>query len=98
MTAVEQFLKDPEHVRLYQQEQLLLNVTEHMCKIMKEDGVTRSQLAKRLGVHKSRITRVLNGENSLTLSTIADIFTALGRKAVFQTESIHGRLSPVPEQ
>lgn len=87
-TVIDQFLQDPEQLRYYQQEQLLLQVTEHMCKIMNEEEITRSQLADLLGKSKGRISQILDGEKNLTLRTIANVFTALGRRAVFQTEPI----------
>jgi len=90
-TVVEQFLEDPEQLRLYQQERLLLDVTEHMCKIMKEEGVTRSQLAEMLGKSRGRISQILDGERNLTLRTIANVFTAIGKRAVFQTEPIEAQ-------
>ena len=77
MTDLEQRLKDPEELRVFQQERLLVEITQLMCRIMKERGVKRSQLAEQLGKTKGRITQILNGETNLTLRTVADIFTVL---------------------
>ena len=44
---------------------------------MKELGVTKSELAKMLGVDKSQVTRLIKGKRNLTLQTIAEIEHAL---------------------
>jgi transcriptional regulator with XRE-family HTH domain len=46
------------------------------------DGVTRSDIADRLGCHRSQLSRVLNGTvPNLTLRTIADILWATDHEA-----------------
>lgn len=61
-----------------EQERLLVEAAVRIKAVMKVSGVTRKQLAKRLGLTKGRITQYLCGERNLTLRTLADIFTALG--------------------
>ena len=77
---------DPEEMRILQQERLVVEITELMCKAMKESGVKRGQLAERLNKSKGRITQILNGETNLTLRTVADVFTALGKTLMVSTE------------
>lgn len=43
-------------------------------------GLTRSQMAQALGIHRSAITRRLGGTESLTMRTIADLAWAMGRE------------------
>ena len=69
----------PEEVHVFQQERLVVEITELMCKIMKEHGVKRGELAQRLNKSKGRISQILNGETNPTLRTVADVFTALGK-------------------
>lgn len=76
MTEVERFLKDEEALRLFQREHTILEVTENLCATMARCGVTRSALAKRLGVSRGRVTQILDGAN-LTLDVIADVLTAM---------------------
>lgn len=66
--------KDPA----YQAERLALAVTEEISRRMQEEGVTKAELARRLGVSKARITHLLNGSPNLTLRTIASVAVALG--------------------
>jgi transcriptional regulator with XRE-family HTH domain len=48
--------------------------------------LTRDELARELGVHKSVITRRLNGSANLTLRVVAEMADALGRDVRFSLE------------
>ncbi|MFH2002319.1 MAG: hypothetical protein ABIK28_21790 [Planctomycetota bacterium] len=65
-----------EGMKLYCQELAILEVTEKICEMMSNQGVTKSDLAKKLDLTKGYITQVLDGRN-LTLKTIATLFWAL---------------------
>src|SRR5215831_2310605 len=61
-------------------EELSLLVTQLMNEInwhMRERGLTRADLASRMGVSPGRISQVLSGGENLTLRTLASIATAL---------------------
>ncbi len=77
-TALEIFLSDARRTRIFYQERLHVEITELMCKMLKRQGVSRRELAKRLDRNASQVDAVLNGESSLTYRQIADVFTALG--------------------
>jgi transcriptional regulator with XRE-family HTH domain len=68
------------------QEAFILEVTEIICKLMKQDGISRTELAKRMGHTKGRISRLLDGEANLTLRSLSDIFDALGHKVIVAVE------------
>jgi transcriptional regulator with XRE-family HTH domain len=69
-------------MRLFQQERLISEITELMCRTMKDQEITRSQLAEHLHKTKGRISQILNSGTNLTLRTVADIFTLLGKTLV----------------
>jgi plasmid maintenance system antidote protein VapI len=46
-------------------------------------GLTQSDIARELDVHRSVINRELRGEKDITLGRVAEIAFALGRKPVF---------------
>ena len=46
-----------------------------------DPGLTRVELARRMGVDKAFISRALNGSGNLTLRSVAAIFQALGYEA-----------------
>jgi len=53
-----------------------------------EKGLTQQQIADAMGVDKSVVSRILNGESNLTLKTIGDITWALGIKPEVTFKSI----------
>lgn len=66
--------------RLFAKERLIFNVTEDLLVYMEENGVTKNELAKRLGKTKAYISQVLDGSRNMTLGTFSDICFALGFK------------------
>lgn len=62
---------------LVQQESLIIEATELISSIMKENSVTKAELARKLNKSKAYVTQCLSGERNLTLRTLADLFTAL---------------------
>jgi transcriptional regulator with XRE-family HTH domain len=84
MKTIEEFAT--EHQELFRQEELILDATELISKIMKDNGVTKAELAARLGKSRSFVTQCLNGQQNLTLRTLADFFTALDCRAYFGAE------------
>jgi transcriptional regulator with XRE-family HTH domain len=64
-----------------------------------ERGLTRDELARELGVHKSVVTRRLNGSANLTLRVVAEMANALGRDIRFSLEKpVQQRNWYVPNQ
>jgi transcriptional regulator with XRE-family HTH domain len=79
-TLVEQYVENPAHMRLYQQERAIYEVTELLESLMKTSGVSRAELAKRLGKSRGWITQLLDGESNKTIRTVADAFAVLGHE------------------
>jgi transcriptional regulator with XRE-family HTH domain len=59
-------------------EELVLDLTERIVAVMKDSGINRTELAKRLGVSKAFITKLLNGNPNLTIRTMVSIAKSLG--------------------
>jgi hypothetical protein len=77
-TLVEKYVEDPEHMRLFQQERAIYEVTELLESLMAELEVTRAELAARLGKSRGWVTQLLDGEANKTIRTVADVFAVLG--------------------
>lgn len=77
-TTVEQFVSTEEGKLLFEQERTILDVTELICRLMKENGVSKADLARRLGKSKAYITTLLDGGTNMTLRTISDVMCVLG--------------------
>jgi len=56
----------------------ILEITSAICDAMERRGVTRADLARRLGTTPSRVTKVLSGDENMTIGTLAKIGAALG--------------------
>jgi len=87
-TALQQFVADFKGMQLFQQERLMAEITELMCRILNQCGVKRGELAERLGKSKGRVSQILAGETNLTLRTVADVFTVLGKTLTVSSEDI----------
>lgn len=72
-------LTSPEFMKLFQRERLETELTEMICRIMKEQNVSRAELARRLGTSRSYVTKVLRDGSNMTLKSVSDIFFALNR-------------------
>lgn len=59
-------------------EMLKNEVTKKILDAMKEKGVSRADLARKLDKTPSNISQILNGNRNLTIDTICEISMALG--------------------
>lgn len=72
--AVAEYKNDVEYLT----EVAILDVTEKIAAKMKEQNLSRAELAKRLGVSKAFITKVLGGYPNLTIRSMVSLANALG--------------------
>lgn len=68
----------------FKTEALLLDINEQIVSWMQQEGITRSELAAKLGVSRAAITKLLGGKPNLTLKTLCKVATALGLEAQVQ--------------
>lgn len=88
MTLMDKYTQDPQFARLLAQEELILEVTETLCALLEKEGVSRAELARRLGKSKGFVSQLLGGGRNLTLRTLADVLGALGYKLRLKAEKI----------
>jgi transcriptional regulator with XRE-family HTH domain len=93
-TMVEEFTSTPEGMAAFQQERAILEVTMLIRKILKEENLTKSDLANRMGRSKAYITQLLDGRANMTVRTISDVMTALGRSLHFTQGALSVSASP----
>lgn len=67
------FLSSPENRRLFEQERVIVDVTEMICKLMERANISRKDLAEMLGTSQANVTQMLNGTRNMTLRTVADV-------------------------
>jgi transcriptional regulator with XRE-family HTH domain len=74
----QEFVKDRENQRALEQESLALQATELISRLMDETGVTKAELAHRIGKSRAFVTQLLSGSRNMTMHTLADLAFALG--------------------
>jgi hypothetical protein len=65
-TLVEKYVEEMDHMRLFQQERSIYEVTAMLESLLEEQGVSRAELAKRLGRTKGWVTQLLDGDANKT--------------------------------
>lgn len=83
--------------RIDQQEWLVLQIALHIEKLMEIQGVSRSELAKRLGSSKGYVTQLLDGAN-MSLRKVADVMMALDSSLKIDTCNIGFETTVIPEE
>lgn len=68
-------------------EELLADVQYEIEKLMKQNEVSRSELAKKLGCTAANVSHFLSEDSNLRLDTIARIFFHLGAKVVISGQA-----------
>ncbi|ASN68820.1 hypothetical protein 7AX3_78 [uncultured Caudovirales phage] len=69
-----------EYHRSSASEELTFDVTEEILIIMEDKGITKKDLADKLGKSKAYISQLLSGSKNMTLRTLSDLCFALGVK------------------
>lgn len=77
-------LQDPD----YLQEWLILCFSEQILAVLAEEGLSRTDLAERLGVSRQYVTKLINRTPNLTLHSLAEIAAALGRQVTVRLEPL----------
>lgn len=83
-TDYDRLLEERSTYRLVRQEELILEVTETLSRALADSGMTRAELARRLGKSKAFVSQLFGGGRNLTLRTIADVADALDCRLTVQ--------------
>jgi transcriptional regulator with XRE-family HTH domain len=59
-----------------------------LAKAMDEQGLSKSDLAARLGRSRAFVTQVLSGRRNMTLRTLADLAWACGNRVIVSAEPL----------
>lgn len=94
-TLHDEYLKDKEFARIMAQEDLIMDVTEHFCKILQEENLSRSKLAHIMGKTKGYVSQLLNGNRNITLRVLSDVAYYLGYTAKISVQKINVKNEPL---
>lgn len=100
LSDVELFGEDAEARKMLVQEQTIVELTVEICRLMGSQGVSRSELARRMNRSKAQISQMLGGGRNLTLRSLSDMLLALGRQLEPLTRAAgepRGRYIRIPE-
>ena len=87
-TLFEREIQDPEMARLFAQEDLIEEAGELIARTMKERNITKSELARRIGVTKGYVTQLLAGSRNMTLRTFADLMYVMDERVLLTSTSL----------
>jgi len=79
---------DREEEAIFAVEGLLADVQLSIQEAMLDRGVSRSELARRLGCSPANVTQLLSEDANLTVQTVARIFHRLGMKCEFRSSLV----------
>ncbi len=68
---------------VYAEEAAVIDVLEVVCEAMERAGVSRSELARRLGCSRANVTNMLRGDGNLCVRTLGRIADAIDRPLIF---------------
>lgn len=70
-----------------------LSISEYALYVMEQRGMSRTQLARRMGKSKSQVTRMLSARTNMTLKSISELEVALGVDLISSPSPKWGTLS-----
>lgn len=71
---------------------LINEITDKIETLMECQGLSKKELAERLGVSKASVSRILSGNRNMTLDTLVKVSFALGYRPRIEFE----RIAPEP--
>jgi len=74
---------DPEYLL----EEVKLTFAEELSRLLEEQGVSRRQLAERLGTSRAYVTRILRTDYNLTAETMVKVALALDARVTLSLQS-----------
>ena len=74
----EWFNESAENQQLTAQERLIIEVTEAIYSKMDDVGITKADLAQKLGKSQAFVSQLLSGSRNMTLRTLSDLCFAVG--------------------
>lgn len=78
------------------EESALATAQATICKVMKESGVSQSEMARRLERDRSFVSRILSGNHNLTIKTMARTLAVCGYEVKFQPVRIEWNWVALP--
>lgn len=78
---------DPDYDAVYAQEAAMVDAAELIASALEASGMSRADLARKLGVSRAEVTERLKGERNITIRKLAETLHALGERLTLDTDS-----------
>ena len=75
---------------------LIINITTQLKEIMKKKGITKKELAEKMKVKPSYITKIFSGQN-ISLKTFAKVLEAIEADAIISVIEKSQNISKIPD-
>lgn len=80
------------------EEDLLIDFQFLLQDVLNSKGLSKTELAKRAGISKARLSQILGAEANPNLKTFARLFHALGVKVEPRLVSLRNKFASIPQQ
>lgn len=84
-TQYDVMMEDPGFRKQVTVESLVTEAAEVVAKLMSERGVSKAELARKLGKSRAWVTQLLSGEANMTVRTLAEVVYALDAEVKLET-------------
>src|SRR4051812_34858985 len=81
-----QMIEEAEKSVDYWAEGPIVQFTEDICGLMEEQGISRAELARRLGTSRAYITKIMSGNASFSLNMMVKVAMAVGGEVKLRVE------------
>ncbi len=85
---IRNYIRENENSFWFKLEELLYDLTETIYERMKQKGISQRELAKRLGVSDAYISKILKGNENISLKTLLKLALALGLNVEIKMQPI----------
>lgn len=78
---------DTSYDAVYAQEAAMIDASELISSALESSGLSRADLARKLGISRAEITARLKGERNITVRKLAETLHALGENLALSTRT-----------
>ncbi len=77
-----------ESRRFHERDRLAVWTIDAIAGLVQDQGLSKAELARKIGTSRSYVTQIFSGSKNLTLATVADLAWALGLRACVKFEPL----------
>lgn len=78
---------------LFREEYFVSEIQARLSSIMEDKGISRAELARKLGVSRARVTQIFSDDaNNFTIRLMFNVFSALEEEPIILTKQEYQRL------